>query len=344
MRWDDLEQSSNIEDRRGESGGGGGGLRRHADRRWRARHRRHRGDRARQLGARRRSALAARRRPDSHRRRRGLPTAQSGRSPAPRRAAPAAPSDDIGNFVSRIPRQYRGAVEGHLHQGRRGPTAAPVLVMYRDRTDARLRRARRRARWGPFLLPGRPEGLSRRRVLPRDREPAFRGCDVGSKACQFSQAYVIAHEIGHHVQNLLGILPKVQQQQRGMDRVKGKSAAGAGRAAGRLLCRRLGVPREPAPEGSRAGPPFIEQGDVEAGDGAPRRRSATTTLQRKASGHVVPDSFTHGQCRAAPALVHDRPAAGHRRGVRYVQGGGVVVSLPLPMQGEGGRAAGSRRP
>ncbi len=38
--------------------------------------------------------------------------------------------------------------------------------------------------------------------------------------CQFSQAYVIAHEIGHHVQNLLGLLPEVQQAQRGMGKAE----------------------------------------------------------------------------------------------------------------------------
>jgi uncharacterized protein len=42
----------------------------------------------------------------------------------------------------------------------------------------------------------------------------FRGCDVGNRACQFSQAYVIAVLVGHHVQNLLGILPRAQQAQR----------------------------------------------------------------------------------------------------------------------------------
>ncbi|MGB6914736.1 MAG: neutral zinc metallopeptidase, partial [Pseudolabrys sp.] len=45
----------------------------------------------------------------------------------------------------------------------------------------------------------------------QDLERRFRACDAGSKTCQFSQAYVIAHEIGHHVQNLLGLLPKVQE-------------------------------------------------------------------------------------------------------------------------------------
>jgi hypothetical protein len=54
-------------------------------------------------------------------------------------------------------------------------------------------------------------------------ERRFRACDVGSKSCQFSEAYVIAHEIGHHVQNLLGLLPKVQEAQRGMEKAEANS-------------------------------------------------------------------------------------------------------------------------
>src|SRR5262249_43024959 len=44
----------------------------------------------------------------------------------------------------------------------------------------------------------------------------FRSC-VGNKTCQFAQAYLIAHLVGSHVQNLIGILPKVQQVQRAAD-------------------------------------------------------------------------------------------------------------------------------
>ncbi len=47
-----------------------------------------------------------------------------------------------------------------------------------------------------------------------DLERKFQGCS--GQACRFSQAYVITHEIGHHVQNLLGILPKVQRAQQAM--------------------------------------------------------------------------------------------------------------------------------
>jgi uncharacterized protein len=72
---------------------------------------------------------------------------------------------------------------------------------------------------GPFYCP-----LDQKVYLDtaffEDLQRRFRGCDVGSKSCQFSQAYVITHEIGHHVQNLLGILPQVQAAQRGMDEVE----------------------------------------------------------------------------------------------------------------------------
>src|SRR5262245_62723273 len=70
---------------------------------------------------------------------------------------------------------------------------------------------------GPFYCP-----LDQKVYLDtsffQDLERRFRACDVGSKTCQFSQAYVIAHEIGHHVQNQLGILPKVQAAQGAMDK------------------------------------------------------------------------------------------------------------------------------
>jgi hypothetical protein len=92
---------------------------------------------------------------------------------------------------------------------------------------------------GPFYCPN-DQRLYLDTAFFRQIETRFRGCDVGSKACQFSQAYVIAHEVGHHVQNLLGILPKVQQMQANADKAQAKSNSGARRIAGRLPRRRLG--------------------------------------------------------------------------------------------------------
>ena len=68
---------------------------------------------------------------------------------------------------------------------------------------------------------------------------------------QFPQAYVIAHEVGHHVQNLLGITGKVEQMRAEHEQARRQRALGARRAAGRLLRRRLGQPRRPARAAAR---------------------------------------------------------------------------------------------
>ena len=61
---------------------------------------------------------------------------------------------------------------------------------------------------GPFYCPN-DQKVYLDTAFFREIETRFQGCE--GKACQFSQAYVIAHEVGHHVQNLLGMLPKVQR-------------------------------------------------------------------------------------------------------------------------------------
>ena len=139
---------------------------------------------------------------------------------------------------------------------------------------------------GPFYCPA-DQKIYLDTSFFRELERRFRGCDAG-KACQFAQAYVIAHEVGHHVQNLLGILPKVQQQQRGLSQARGEPPAGQGRAAGRLLRRHLGG--EPRRQEQWQ---LIEPGDVEA---AMQTAAAIgdDRLQKQAQGYVVPDSFTHG--------------------------------------------------
>ena len=70
--------------------------------------------------------------------------------------------------------------------------------------------------------------------------PSSRSCDQRFGAPgDFAQAYVIAHEVGHHVQNLLGISSKVERPPRQADRARPTAVGDAG-AAGRLLRRRLG--------------------------------------------------------------------------------------------------------
>ena len=126
---------------------------------------------------------------------------------------------------------------------------APKLVMFSGQTRSACGAAQ--SAMGPFYCPNDREVYLDTSFF-RDLETRFRGCT--GKACQFAQAYVIAHEVGHHVQNLLGILPKVQQAQRASgDRAQSNHLQVHGRAAGRLLRRRLGEPRRGAIQIPRSG-------------------------------------------------------------------------------------------
>jgi len=105
---------------------------------------------------------------------------------------------------------------------------------------------------------------------------------------QFPQAYVIAHEIGHHVQNLLGISGKVQQMQRSMS--KRDANALSVRTELQADCF-AGVWANRADR--QRGGKMIDDKDV---DQALTAASAIgdDALQKQAQGRVVPDSFTHG--------------------------------------------------
>jgi predicted metalloprotease len=120
----------------------------------------------------------------------------------------------------------------------------------------------------------------------REVETRFHGCS--GNACKFTAAYIIAHEAGHHVQNLLGIIPRVTrlQQQAGS-----KVEANALQVRIELQADCLSgiwTNRE-----AKKRPGFLEAGDIDA---ALQTASAIgdDTLQRQATGRVVPDSFTHG--------------------------------------------------
>ena len=102
----------------------------------------------------------------------------------------------------------------------------------------------------------------------------------------FAQAYVIAHEVGHHVQNLLGISEKVQQaRQRVSEREANRLSVRLELQADCLA----GVWANHADRSRKV----LEAGDIEEGLAA---ASATgdDRLQKQARGYAVPDSFTHG--------------------------------------------------
>jgi uncharacterized protein len=201
-----------------------------------------------------------------------------------------APQDDMGRFVSKV----LGSTELQWKQifSKDGKNyRAPVLVLYRGQTQASCGGVAQAA-MGPFYCPADQKVYLDTSFFDQIAT-RFRGCDVGSKSCQFSQAYVIAHEVGHHVQNLLGILPKAQQAQHSAG---SKAAANHIQVQVELQADCLAgvwANRENENLRSQGKPSFIEPGDIEA---ALRTAAAIgdDTLQKRSQGRVVPDSFTHG--------------------------------------------------
>jgi len=168
------------------------------------------------------------------------------------------------------------AAGGHTYE-------PPTLVMFDGATRSGCGFAQ--SAMGPFYCP-----IDHKVYLDtsffRDLERRFQACDAGSKACQFSQAYVITHEVGHHVQNLLGILPQVQQMQQSMDKVEANQLQVRVELQADCLA---GVWANRSQQEWK----FIDPGDVEA---AMQTASAIgdDRLQRQSQGYVVPDAFTHG--------------------------------------------------
>jgi hypothetical protein len=192
-----------------------------------------------------------------------------------------APSDQMKEFVSAVLGSTEVQWTEVFAQGntRYQP---PRLVMFSEATSSACGFAQ--AAMGPFYCPNDRQVYLDTSFF-EDLQRRFGACET-EKACQFSQAYVIAHEIGHHVQNLLGILPRLQQMQQGMDRgdanrLQVMAELQADCFAGIWANR------------SQQRWKFLDPGDVET---ALQTASAIgdDRLQRRSQGYVVPDAFTHG--------------------------------------------------
>jgi predicted metalloprotease len=138
---------------------------------------------------------------------------------------------------------------------------------------------------GPFYCP-RDKDIYLDMSFFRDMQDKFNACS-SDKACRFSEAYVIAHEVGHHVQDELGTLPRVTAMQQAAStktevnalqvRIELQADCFAGIWANRAQQKHS----------------FLDAGDV---DQALQTASAIgdDRLQKEFQGYVVPDSFTHG--------------------------------------------------
>src|SRR6195256_2370584 len=209
------------------------------------------------------------------------PSYQSDRRSAP--AKTGAPTDEMGSMISGVLGEIDVRWSEIFKESRQSYTG-PRIVLFRNATNGG-RCGMAQAAMGPFYCPPDRQIFLDTNFF-REVETRFRGCS--GNACKFTAAYIIAHEAGHHIQNLLGILPRVTrlQQQAGS---KAESNALQVKVELQADCLSgVWVNRE-----EKKRPGFIEPGDI---DGALATASAIgdDTLQRQATGRVVPDSFTHG--------------------------------------------------
>ncbi len=193
-------------------------------------------------------------------------------------AQTGAPADDMGQFVSAVVAGNETVWNEILPQQKGIAYEKPVLVLYRGRTVSGCGGAQ--AAMGPFYCPRDRKVYLDTSFFDDMRRRLGGGGD-------FAYTYVIAHEVGHHVQNLLGILPKVQAaQQRAMSRGDANSLSVRVELMADCLA---GVWAANAEQKYR----FLQPGDLEAAVNT-AQAIGDDRLQKSAQGYAVPDSFTHG--------------------------------------------------
>jgi predicted metalloprotease len=178
---------------------------------------------------------------------------------------------------SRFARQIEGSLEDTwkqiLPQQARVAFKPPVLVFFTGQTRSACGAAT--SATGPFYCPGDSK-LYLDFAFFNELRNEFRAPG------DFAQAYVIAHEFGHHIQNLLGTMDKVQRA--GEDN-------------------RLSVALELQADCYAGvwGYYAAKKGQVEAGDPEEAIRAAAAVgddmIQKRTQGYVIPDSFTHGSAQ-----------------------------------------------
>jgi len=158
-----------------------------------------------------------------------------------------------------------------------GDYREPTLVLFTGAVDSGCGYAQ--SAMGPFYCP-----LDERVYIDlsfyRDLRERF-----GAPG-DFAQAYVIAHEVGHHVQNQLGIMDEVQRAQQSSSQAEANSLSVMLELQADCLAGVWGYHAEEARD-------VLEQGDIEEGLNA-ASAIGDDRLQMQTQGQVTPDSFTHG--------------------------------------------------
>jgi predicted metalloprotease len=153
----------------------------------------------------------------------------------------------------------------------------PKLVLFSGQTPTACGTGQAAA--GPFYCPGDQKvyiDLSFYRLMQQRFKVSG----------EFAQAYVIAHEVGHHVQNVMGIMSKVDQARRQATQAQANALSVRLELQADCFAGVWGYHANRARS-------ILEAGDIEAALNA-ASAIGDDALQRQAQGHAVPDSFTHG--------------------------------------------------
>jgi len=191
----------------------------------------------------------------------------------------SAQEKQMGEFVSVVLADTEDAWHG-LFKGMDRSYKEPTLVMFSGSVKSACGFAQ--AAMGPFYCPSDQKvyiDLSFYRDLKlRHKAPG-----------DFAQAYVIAHEVGHHVQTLLGISTKVHQAKRKVSKAEGNKLSVMQELQADCFA---GVWANRTERAKR----FIEQGDIEEALNA-ASAIGDDRLQKQSRGYVTPESFTHGSSK-----------------------------------------------
>jgi uncharacterized protein len=203
-------------------------------------------------------------------------------APEPRQQVEARPpsrEDKMADFVAAVLGSTEDTwTELFARSGRR--YEKPTLVLFTGAVESACGFAQ--AAVGPFYCPT-DQKLYIDLAFYRDLQDRFRAPG------DFAQAYVIAHEVGHHVQNLLGIAERVHAAQRR-----------AGEREANALSVRMELQADClagiwAQHANRA-KYILEEGDIEEGLGA-AAAVGDDRIQKASRGYVSPESFTHGSAQ-----------------------------------------------
>ncbi|MET0856181.1 MAG: neutral zinc metallopeptidase [Telluria sp.] len=265
MKWEGNRESDNVEDRRGDGGGGGGGF--------------GFGGRSIGIGTIAIALVGSYFLGVSPMTIINMLSGGGGAVPVQQEQGPAQrppASDTQAKFVSTVLADTEDTW-GELFRAQNAQYIKPKLVLFTGATQTACGTGQSAS--GPFYCPG-DQKVYIDLAFFRLMEQRFKVTG------EFAQAYVIAHEVGHHVQHLLGIDQKVAALRQGGNERQ------ANAASVRLELQADCFAGVWAFHANRSRS-ILEKGDVEAALTA-ATAIGDDTLQRQSQGTVVPDSFTHG--------------------------------------------------